>query len=233
MTAEPTRPGASTREALLDAAETLFSERGYARVGIRELAEAADANIASIKYHFGSKLELYLETVRRAMRRRSVDDVWQILDRSHGSAKEAAATLTRFIRLFLARVLEEPEEPATCLMLREATQPSEAVDAVVRDFVKPHEGLIVACVRALVPRADPDELPLMAQSILGQIVHYRVFRPFLSRLRASDYDSAASLDRITRYLVRFSLTGLGCRADVVRAGLEEAERLEKEEHDGR
>ena len=56
-----------TREALLEAAQRLFSSRGYAEVGIREIAEQAGANVASIKYYFGSKHDLYLESVRQAM----------------------------------------------------------------------------------------------------------------------------------------------------------------------
>ena len=59
-----------THDALLDVAERLFGEKGYAAVGIREIAEQAGANIAAIKYHFGSKSDLYLQTVRRAMARR-------------------------------------------------------------------------------------------------------------------------------------------------------------------
>ncbi|MHC5046996.1 MAG: TetR/AcrR family transcriptional regulator [Planctomycetota bacterium] len=58
-----------TRGSLLDAAEELFSRKGYAAVGIREITDAAGVNIAAIKYHFGSKSELYLETVKRAMER--------------------------------------------------------------------------------------------------------------------------------------------------------------------
>ena len=65
-----------TREALLDAAEALFSSKGYAAVGIREITDAAGVNIASIKYHFGSKSELYLETVRRAMERSDAAASW-------------------------------------------------------------------------------------------------------------------------------------------------------------
>jgi AcrR family transcriptional regulator len=65
-----------TRGALLDAAEELFSRRGYAAVGIREITDAAGVNIAAIKYHFGSKSELYLETVKRAMERASSTGSW-------------------------------------------------------------------------------------------------------------------------------------------------------------
>src|SRR5688572_5880982 len=63
-----TRP-AGTRDVLLEAALRLFAERGYDAVGIREIVAGAGANLAAVKYHFGSKRELYLETVRHAMDR--------------------------------------------------------------------------------------------------------------------------------------------------------------------
>src|SRR5262245_8982557 len=124
-----------TRDALLDAAESLFSERGYASVGIREIADRAGANIAGIKYHFGSKSELYLATVRRAMSRDEAQAVWDVLRDPPADADSAAAMLARFIHMFLSRLLLSPEGTRCCsLMVREAGEPSEAIDAVMRDF---------------------------------------------------------------------------------------------------
>ena len=49
----------STRERLLDAAGRLFAEKGFDATGIREICEKADANVASVNYHFGDKEKLY------------------------------------------------------------------------------------------------------------------------------------------------------------------------------
>lgn len=45
----------SMREAILDAAEDLFSKNGFRAVSMREIAQASGANLGSISYHFGSK----------------------------------------------------------------------------------------------------------------------------------------------------------------------------------
>ena len=45
----------STREAILEAAEDLFSKNGFRAVSMREIAQASGANLGSITYHFGSK----------------------------------------------------------------------------------------------------------------------------------------------------------------------------------
>lgn len=47
-----------TKVRLLDAAIDVFAERGFENGFIREIAEKADANIAAINYHYGSKERL-------------------------------------------------------------------------------------------------------------------------------------------------------------------------------
>src|SRR5438552_4171288 len=56
------------RKRLLVAAEELFAERGLVSVSVRDLAERAKANIAAVNYYFGSKENLYLETMRYSFR---------------------------------------------------------------------------------------------------------------------------------------------------------------------
>ena len=55
----------TTKDRLLDAAEELFAERGYDDVSIRDLAAAADVNLAAVNYHFQGKENLYHEVIRR------------------------------------------------------------------------------------------------------------------------------------------------------------------------
>src|SRR5215510_2795469 len=54
-----------TRERILRTAERLFAERGFNGVSMRELAAAAQVNIASIGYHFDSKEGLLSAVYRR------------------------------------------------------------------------------------------------------------------------------------------------------------------------
>jgi AcrR family transcriptional regulator len=57
--------GRDTRERLLATAEELFATRGIDAVSVRDITEAADANTASINYHFGSKRGLIDAIVER------------------------------------------------------------------------------------------------------------------------------------------------------------------------
>lgn len=51
------------REKIMRAARSLFSERGFEGVSIREIASAASVNIAMVSYYFGGKEGLYFECI--------------------------------------------------------------------------------------------------------------------------------------------------------------------------
>lgn len=70
----------ATRTAILDAAEKLFAERGFAGTSMRELARAANTSQALLHHHFGTKAALYEAVKQRftdlynAERRLTLDD---------------------------------------------------------------------------------------------------------------------------------------------------------------
>lgn len=51
-------PQKDTSSAILDAAEQLFSERGFAETSLRTITSRAGVNLAAVNYHFGSKKSL-------------------------------------------------------------------------------------------------------------------------------------------------------------------------------
>ena len=51
--------GQDARTRLLDAALGLFADQGFAKTSTREIAHAAQVNVASISYYFGDKAGLY------------------------------------------------------------------------------------------------------------------------------------------------------------------------------
>ncbi len=53
------RRGPLTRKQILDAALRLFSEKGFARTSVRDIAQVAGITDAAIYYHFASKRDLF------------------------------------------------------------------------------------------------------------------------------------------------------------------------------
>src|ERR1700704_4998678 len=69
MTALAARPrirdAGRSRRAILDAAETLFAERGFEAVSLQEIGEAAGLSRGTPNYFFGSKQDLYVAALER------------------------------------------------------------------------------------------------------------------------------------------------------------------------
>lgn len=63
----PAQDDADPRAELLDQAETMFSERGYAATSVRSIAEAAGVTPAMVHYYFGSKRELLIAVLDRVL----------------------------------------------------------------------------------------------------------------------------------------------------------------------
>jgi AcrR family transcriptional regulator len=59
--------GARTKQRLLDATLTLLAERGEDGVTLRDITTAADTNVASVSYHFGSLGALCCATAKQAI----------------------------------------------------------------------------------------------------------------------------------------------------------------------
>ncbi|HSH27442.1 MAG TPA: TetR family transcriptional regulator, partial [Wenzhouxiangella sp.] len=57
----------STRDRILDAAERLFAEQGFHLTTLRQITQAAGANLAAVNYYFGSKQELIRAIFRRRL----------------------------------------------------------------------------------------------------------------------------------------------------------------------
>jgi AcrR family transcriptional regulator len=79
--------GEMTRQALLEAARTLFGERGYAATSLDEIANAAKVTKGALYHHFGGKQELFAgvyEQVKREVSERAATaflepDPWEDL----------------------------------------------------------------------------------------------------------------------------------------------------------
>jgi AcrR family transcriptional regulator len=60
---------ADTRSRLLRAAEQLFIERGYEALSLRQITAQANANLAAVNYHFGSKDAMLKELLSKRLDR--------------------------------------------------------------------------------------------------------------------------------------------------------------------
>ena len=222
MTAEAAKK-TNAREALLSAAEELFIEKGYAAVGVREIADAAGVNLGGIQYYFGSKAKLFIETVSIMMGREAHNNPFLSLDRPIHSMQEAANLLVKFIALFLDHLLH-PKGPDVCRVIyreifSELSQDPEMTEALVssvsNDFYRPSDQLLLRLLREFLPHASEGDLGLYAQSVIGQCTFYVTHKPFVERLRGRDFSKGSAFEEAVTHVATFSLRALGCSKEII------------------
>jgi TetR/AcrR family transcriptional repressor of nem operon len=108
----------SSREKILDVAEALFARRGYAGVGLRQVADQVGLGKSSLFHHFPSKRHLYGEVLERVLRRigEAIDPVLAAandpvlrLERTIGALVDALAEVPTTARLLLRALFEDEE----------------------------------------------------------------------------------------------------------------------------
>ena len=101
----------SSREKILEVAESLFATGGYSGVGMRQIATAVGLSKSSLFHHFPTKLVLYGEVLDRVLERLE----WGLCDDAQHPGK-AAEQLDHWIDSLIRTLAEDA--PAARLMLR-------------------------------------------------------------------------------------------------------------------
>ena len=178
------------RDKLLAAARDLFLRYGYRSVSSRQIASAANANVAMIRYYFGSKPGLYKEVCNGVIQplRSRIDAM------SAGSINvEIGALLGPAMRMWAMN----PWLPG--LIIREVLSPDGPLRAMfVREFPERLVPLVEKLVRAEIERgqlrADLDPkltvlsmlslglFPFLALPVTSKVFGIRPDEEFLQRL---------------------------------------------------
>ncbi len=209
MTQDPTK----TR--LLEAAGEEFAEKGFEAARVRKICIRAEANVASVNYHFGAKEQLYIQAVLEAHRCGMSGQ--PVLP---GEEICPAVRLRAFIHHFLENVLAMNRSNTWhhALMLREMLRPTSACEALVKESIRPRFEALQAILRDVCPGADERRLHALGFSLIGQCLHYKMARAVTERLIGSEAYETLDLDYLTEHITAFTLAALGLAAPFDRDG---------------
>lgn len=200
--------GEETRQRLLEVAAESFARKGFGETTVRELARASRCNVAAISYHFGSKEKLYEAVLIRTFQElatRRVTSLQAVLKASHGrpSLEDVLAT---FARAFLDPLLtEERAEIRLRLLLQEMVQQLLPPEIMNRELVAPVNQVLIEALSAAVPELTPEEVSLVAYSLVAQLVHVLQLHWYLPH-KAALYRAYGQ--KLVDHIVRFTAGGV-------------------------
>lgn len=137
-------PAAERREQLLDVAETLFAEQGYAGATTAQIAKAAGVTEPIIYRHFKSKRDLFVALIERTGRRTLA--LWQ------GDLTDAADPAERLARILADNPMVSVEGRAGYKVLLQAIP--EVEDALIAKAVAEHMRMLHEFLTAEIRRAQ-------------------------------------------------------------------------------
>jgi AcrR family transcriptional regulator len=172
-----------TRLALINVALRLFGDAGYNATSTRQIAQAADANISAISYHFGGKAGLRLACAEFVAERLMTATVARLSETGELSAQDACKTLEGILRSLVNMFLLQPHaKEMSQFMLREMAQSEEMLDTIFPKLFEPvHKSFCALWQQATGQDAMSDQVKLTVFSMVGQVVYFRIGQDIVSR----------------------------------------------------
>src|SRR3982074_2389570 len=195
-----------TRERILRTAERLFAERGFSGVSVRELAAAAQVNIASIGYHFNNKEGLLSEVYRRHCEP-MIEERLRGLEASarlRGRAR-VAAIIEAFIRPALQQVKVEGGEAFIRLRAVLSGENSELLEKLVAENVEQSSTAFIDVLCECLPHLSRTDVCWRFHFLLGSI-YYTAAGPHritaFSNGRCNPSDTEAVIKELVPFMTR-------------------------------
>jgi len=205
----------SVQDRLLDAAEELFSEHGFEGTSVREIAAAADCNIASVNYYFGGKDKLYTEVWRRhllQMRDARLQAIEQVMSES-GGIPALEDLLRSFANAFVGPFRDESRSRRFMnLMAREMIDQRVPVNLFIDEVVKPTMGAVREALLSSCPGLKESIIPLLIVFLAGQLMHVVHIKAMFEKVEMPEM-SAFDLNDAVEHIVKFSAAGIRAYAD--------------------
>jgi len=162
----------STRDKLLDTAETLFAERGFYGVSIANIASELSLTKQALLHHFSTKEKLYGEVLKR------ISDGFEASQSAALNSK--ASALDQFVAYVVNLVPQtETDKQRTRLLMRELLDNRQRADTASTWYLKPFLNKLVEMLRKVEGCAglSENEALTIGYQFLGAINYYGISGP--------------------------------------------------------
>lgn len=202
-----------TKEKILDAAERLFAERGVDAVSVRAVCEAAGVNLALAHYHFGARLDLIRDVLRRRLEPLNAERLNRLrtLELAAERAAQVRIDLDELLRAFVGPVVEmkSTHPPFATLVGHIHVSPNPDLQAFFfEQFRELHARYIARLLPHLPPGLSAEKQLARMQFTAGAVVMLLTGDPFLTHIGGGGHARALAGEALTDEFVAFVSAGL-------------------------
>ena len=199
---------ADTKERILDVAERLFADFGFATTSLRDITREAGANLAAVNYHFGSKEALLKAVLTRhlaPLNQRRLER----LDALEASCERQSPELEDLLRAFIAPPFEMRaacDKGGRDFVRLLGRVHVETNDEFHKSFMAMFENVFTrftAAFQRALPEIEPEELSARMWFLIGSMAHTMMWNRTFGPM-----DSNRNPDEVLESLIQFGAAGL-------------------------
>lgn len=202
----------STKTKILDAAETLFADKGFNGTSLREITSLADVNLAAVNYHYGSKKELI-----KAVMSRYMNELAPKLEASLSVVcrQEQSPTLIEVFSAFIEPLLSLNvfRENGTSNFLQLLGRGYTDSQGFLRWFLTTqYPGVItnfVSAVQRAYPELTAEDIFWRLHFTMGTVVFTMSSSDALMDIAQNDFSQKLDIGDVIRKLIPFVSAGVG------------------------
>lgn len=202
--ADPAVNSDCSKQKILDAAESLFAENGFEATSVRFITAVAGVNLASVNYYFGSKDNLIVEVLSRAIKPLNQQRMG-LLEKELAQFGDNPVPLPNVLNAFLRPCLEvsfDPSREKTFRLLgRSLSEEGNFIEQIIeKEWVS-----IVSCFMTVfkksLPEIPEEEIYWRLHFTIGAMIHSSCHHKDLTQLSSGlcKMDLEMTLKRLISY----------------------------------
>ena len=202
-----------TVERILDAAEQLFAEKGFAETSLRLITSKAGVNLAAVNYHFGSKKSL-IQAVFVRFLNPFVSSLEQELDRQQAEGLEMQLTLEDLLEMLVKQALTVKPRSGNDLsiFMRLLGLAFSQSQGHLRKYLSDVYGKVFHRYMQLLlqaaPQLPPSELFWRVHFMLGSAAFTMSSMKALRAIAEAEFGEHHGVDQVLRLMVPFMAAGM-------------------------
>jgi TetR/AcrR family transcriptional regulator, regulator of cefoperazone and chloramphenicol sensitivity len=199
----------NTRYNLLEAASEVFGKKGFWSATHEEICSKANANNASINYHFSSKENLYIEAWKYSFEK----SIKKYPPEGGALPNDPAEKRLRGRVLSFLKRIADPETHEIDIMLKEMTNPTGLLTEVIAKKVEPIDRDFISVIKELIGKGAKEEQICFSYMGLvslcfGPMLHLRSVNEDAQMPRPNFLPLDLGVEKLADYIIRFSLAGI-------------------------
>lgn len=202
-----------TVERILDAAEQLFAEKGFAETSLRLITSKAGVNLAAVNYHFGSKKAL-IQAVFVRFLNPFVSSLELELDRHQKGDADGQLTLEQLLEMLVRQALTVKPRSGNdlAIFMRLLGLAFSQSQGHLRKYLAEVYGKVfqryMQLVFAAAPQLPPTELFWRVHFMLGSAAFTMSSMKALRAIVEAEFNVQTGIDQVLKLMVPFLAAGM-------------------------